>query len=253
MKVLTYLINLDGSDERLAHAKQQLDDIDWPFERISAVDGRGKPLSSFDHYDDVMARVHLGRSLLNAEIGCYLSHYHCAEKFLASDADYLIVLEDDLILSSDFKAVLQKLLNELDNRPSLDWYLLNLAPKKKKLAKDIVRIDNHDLWHAYYFPILGLGLLWSRKGAEQFLDKGKKITMPVDVFFQRWLSRNGKGLAIWPALVKPNDMDSDIWSEATNNNILRTDLENRDKTYRTKKQKRMWQDKTLAFKNKYLK
>lgn len=253
MKVLTYLINLEGSHQRLEHAKQQLDDISWDFERVPAVDGRGQPLSSFIDYNDPLAKDNLGRSLLNAEIGCYLSHYRCVSKFLASDADYLIVLEDDMTISSDFSTVLQALLDYLYNTPSLDWYLINLAPKKKKLAKDIVQINHHSLWHAYYFPILGLGLLWSRKGAEQFLREGEKITMPVDVFFQRWLSKNGKGLAVWPALVEPNDMDSDIWSEAVKNSVSRIDLEDRDKTYSIKKQKRMWQDKTLAFKNKYLK
>lgn len=57
-------------------------------------------------------------------------------------------------------------------------------------------------------------LIWSRKGAAEFIEKGKTITMPVDVFFQNWLSQSAKGLGVWPALVTPTDMDSDIWSEA---------------------------------------
>lgn len=48
MKVETYLINLDGSDERLERATQQLKDVDWAFERFSAYDGRGKELSTFE-------------------------------------------------------------------------------------------------------------------------------------------------------------------------------------------------------------
>jgi hypothetical protein len=38
------------------------------------------------------------------------------------------------------------------------------------------------LWHAFYFPIRGLGLVWSRKGAEAFIQAGKSMTMPVDIF-----------------------------------------------------------------------
>ena len=45
MKVVTYLINLDGSQERLERATQQLNQVNWPFERFSAVDGRGKDLT----------------------------------------------------------------------------------------------------------------------------------------------------------------------------------------------------------------
>ena len=34
MKVVTYLINLDGSQERLERATQQLNQVNWPFERF---------------------------------------------------------------------------------------------------------------------------------------------------------------------------------------------------------------------------
>jgi glycosyl transferase family 25 len=42
------------------------------------------------------------------------------------------------------------------------------------LAKDITNIDGMSLWHAFYFPIRGLGLVWSRQGAEAFMQAGKK-------------------------------------------------------------------------------
>ncbi len=45
MKVVTYLINLDGSQVRLNGATQ-LNQVNWPFERFSAVDGRGKELNA---------------------------------------------------------------------------------------------------------------------------------------------------------------------------------------------------------------
>lgn len=251
MKVVTYLINLDGSLERLESAKQQLNDIDWVFEKFSAFDGRGRALSSFENYDDKKAKKNLGRSLLNSEIGCYLSHYNCVLRFLESDSDYLIVLEDDIQLSADFKNVTLDLLEYLHNQDNLDWYLVNIAAKKKKLARDITIIGNHVLWNAYYFPILGLGLIWSRKGAEEFIEKSKTITMPVDVFFQNWLSRNGKGLGVSPPLATSTDMDSEIWSEATAQNIKRRELENRDWSYSMKKKKRILQNKSIAIKNLY--
>ncbi len=249
MKVLTYLINLDGSDDRLKSAKHQLDEINWQFEKFPAFDGRGKNLSSFENYNDQKAKSILGRSLLNSEIGCYLSHYHCVSTFLESDADYLIVLEDDMQLSDDFKAVTTQLLDFLYTNKDLEWYLINIAANKKKIARDITQINNHTLWHAYYFPILGLGLIWSRKGAEEFIEKGKIVIMPVDVFFQSWLSQNGKGLGIWPALVHPTDVDSDIWSEAKAQNIERRKLENRDWSYSLKKKKRILINKSVALKN----
>ena len=257
MKTLMYLINLDGSDQRLESATKQLDDIDWPFERVAAYDGRGKALSDFADYDDQQTRKNLGRSLLSSEIGCYLSHYQCAERFLQTDADFLVVLEDDMTLSADFKTIVTEILDFLyadpeSADPENSWHLINLAAKKKKLAKDIKNFNEHTLWHAYYFPIRGLGLIWSRKGAEAFIKVAKPITMPVDIFFQKWLSNNGKGLGIWPALVKPLGLDSDILGTQSSQNIKRKDKENRGFSYNIKKHKRMWQNKTTAATNLYL-
>ncbi|MEB6667788.1 glycosyltransferase family 25 protein [Acinetobacter vivianii] len=251
MKVVTYLINLDGSDQRLASATAQLQQQDWPFIRFSAYDGRGKALSEFKQYDDAEAQRILGRSLINSELGCYLSHYGCVEKFLETDADYLVVLEDDIHVLPNFKNNLQSLLDYLDQDKTLDWYVVNLAAKKKKLAKDIVQMEHYNLWHAYYFPIRGVGLVWSRKGAEEFVRLGKEIHVPVDIFFQGWLSKNGKGLGVWQPFVKPAGLDSDILGTVATQGIQRKDLEKRDASHGLKKQKRMWRDRFYAFKHLY--
>lgn len=249
MKVITYLINLDGSDERLSRAVAQLDAVNWPFERFSAYDGRGKSLSDFKEYDDHLSQKILGRSLLNSELGCYLSHLGCAEKFLSTDADYLVVLEDDMQISANFADQTQQILNYLHEHQSLDWYLVNIAAKKKKFAKDIVELGDSKLWHAYYFPIRGLGLIWSRRGAEEFLKQAKPMCKPVDIFFQSWLSGNAKGLGVWPALVKPAGIDSDILGTVASQKISRKVLEGRSASYGFKKQKRMWRDRMYALKN----
>jgi glycosyl transferase, family 25 len=249
MKVLTYLINLDGSDERLSRAVSQLEAVNWQFERFSAYDGRGKPLAEFQDYDDRLTQSLLGRTLLNAELGCYLSHVGCVEKFLETEEDYLVVLEDDMQISSDFTDKMNFVLQYLDEHKDLDWYLINIAAKKKKFSKDIAQLNDFTLWHAYYFPIRGLGLIWSRKGAEEFLKQAKPMCKPVDIFFQTWLSKNGKGLGVWPALVKPAGIDSDILGTVASQKVSRKQKENRNGSYEFKKQKRMWTDKFNAFKH----
>ena len=249
MKVETYLINLDGSHERLERATAQLQAVNWQFEHFSAYDGRDKDLASFQNYNDEQAQKILGRSLLNSELGCYLSHYGCAEKFLKTDADYLVVLEDDMKISEDFKKRVDDILKYLDEYKNSEWYLINIAAKKKKLAKDILVIENKSLWHAFYFPIRGLGLIWSRQGAQEFVELGQTMTMPVDIFFQTWLSKNGKGLGVWPALVKPAGLDSDILGTVAGEGIARKHKENRSASYAFKKQKRMWRDRFYAIKH----
>lgn len=249
MKIVTYLINLDGSDQRLEQATQQLNAVKWPFERFSAFDGRGKALTEFSQYDDQGTQELLGRRLMNSELGCYLSHYGCTEKFLTTDADYLIVLEDDMKIDDNFHQQLKAILDYLDTHKDLDWYLVNIAAKKKKFAKDITYIKTMSLWHAFYFPIRGLGLIWSRQGAQEFVQAGRTINMPVDIFFQTWLSKNGKGLGVWPALIRPAGLDSDILGTVATQGISRKEKENRAFSYGFKKQKRMWRDRCFALKH----
>lgn len=159
------------------------------------------------------------------------------------------MLEDDLKINQDFKAKLDSTIKYLEQHKNLDWYLINIAAKKKKLSKDITDIEGMSLWHAFYFPIRGLGLIWSRKGAEAFILDGEKMRMPVDIFFQTWLSRNGKGLGVWPALVSPAGLDSDILGTVAKQGISRKEKEGRGLFYGIKKQKRMWRDKFFAVKH----
>lgn len=252
MKIVTYLINLDGSSDRLTKASQQLDAQGVLFERFPAYDGRGAALSDFKDYDDMQTQKNLGRSLINSEVGCYLSHYGCVEKFLTTDADYLIVLEDDVVLSQNFSKNVMALLSYLDEHRELGWYLINLAAKKRKLTKKIVKIEDFILHYAYYFPIRGVGLIWSRQGAAEFVKIAKPICYPVDVLFQRWLSENGKGLLVWSRFVSPAGLDSDILGTVAADETSRKEKENRQSSYNWKKQKRMLQDKIYAVKHLFL-
>ena len=252
MKILTYLINLDGSQDRLASATQQLNQQGFEFTRIPAYDGRGKVLSDFQQYDDEQAQKTMGRSLLGAELGCYLSHVRCVEQFLKTDADYLVVFEDDLKLAEGSKEIINEMLEHLEylaeNR-KLDWYLINLAANKKKFSKPLMYVREHTLSQAYYFPILGLGLIWSRKGATEFLKQHFPIKMPIDNMFQSWLSQNAKGLSICAPLVVANGVESEIDSELAAQGKKRNSQENRNSLYTYYKQKRMLRDKCNAIIN----
>mgnify|MGYP001583488676 CR=1 FL=1 len=245
MKVETYLINLDGSDERLKNASEILSAQNIQFERFPAVDGRGKPLDSFENYNDEKAKQVMGRSLLNGEIGCYLSHVGCIQKFVATDADYLVVLEDDMQLVNDYKITMDSILDYLDNNQVLDWNLINIGPKKKKICTPLKNFNGHELLHAYYFPIRTIGLVWSRKGAEEFLQHGLDVYMPIDNYLQHWLSGNSKGLSVWDPLVRPSGFDSEI-------DVNRSTKKKNTLNFSVKKQLRTWKNRVVAMNNKIL-
>ena len=249
MKKQVYLINLDTSTERLTQADVQLKKYDIDYEKISAVDGRKLDVFKYPNYDSAQAWISMGRDLLGAEIGCYLSHVKCIEAFLASDADYGIVLEDDLQIDSDFLIVIDQAI-ELLNKENLDWYLINIGSNKKKISRCIKKIEGHSLLKAYYFPVLTLGLVWSRIGAQEFLSSQKKICSPIDVTLQSWLTSNAKGLSFYPALIHPTGVESDIDTPSKANSHTINARRRVGKRY--PRQKRMWLNKWAAIKNMFL-
>ena len=248
MKTDIYLINLDSSSERLKQADTELKKHNIIYKRISAVDRRQLNVHDYKNYDSKHAHQLMGRDLLGAEIGCYLSHLRCIEQFLESDADYLIVLEDDLVLTSDLPTISQKILAWLEAQ-NFNWYVMNLAANKRKISKHLYQVDHFNLLKAYYFPVLTLGLIWSRQGAEHFYQDNQIISAPIDVTLQYWLTENSKGLSVYPELVVANNVQSDI----TPTHLSTTKMKHVDNPRigkRFPRQKRMWANKWTAIKNK---
>ena len=247
MKLGVYLINLDSSADRLAQASAELRKHNIAFERISAVDGRKLDVKTFDGYNSVRSNLYTGRDLIGAEIGCYLSHKKALETFVSSEHEYALILEDDLDIIDDFNEVLASTFQYLETN-TVNWAVINVAANKKKLSKHIVDFTQHSLLHAYYFPILALGLVWTKEGARAFLSKMKEIYTPIDVEIQSWACKTGLGLSIYPAIVRPSGVDSDIDANtiAAKKDSLRVDRF-------IPKQKRLWQNKINAIKCLYFK
>lgn len=94
MKV--YLINLDERTDRLSRASKQLNGAGCEFERVSAV----KPSKDFERtYPYVTPGV----------AAIWLSHMECMERFLKTEQEYALILEDDFLLPKNLKS-LEKIL-----------------------------------------------------------------------------------------------------------------------------------------------
>ena len=250
MKIATYLINLDGSSERLASATAQLQQHGIAFERIAAVDGRKIPAAELEQlYDKKRAIQYMGRDLSPGEIGCYLSHIKAIQAFLASNADIAVVLEDDFRILHDYTAPIQKATNWLDANGHKNWHAINISNNKLKIATSLCPIalegGNSQLFHAHYFPMLATAIVWSRAGAKAFLSAGQDIFCPYDNYLRYWQTRENKGYSIFPPLLCTTEVDSDIDAAGKRKAIKR------GAAYGWAKQKRLWQDKILALRSKF--
>jgi GR25 family glycosyltransferase involved in LPS biosynthesis len=84
---VAFLINLDRRPDRWLEFNQSSSSLDIPIERFSAVDGLDLPKSELRTPSPVAA--------------CWMSHQEVAREFLEGEAEYCLVLEDDLALTKD--------------------------------------------------------------------------------------------------------------------------------------------------------
>ncbi len=105
----TWVINLDRAPERLARIAAQLRALALPFTRLPAVDARALTPEQHAALDEAAYRRKHGMTPVPGELGCYLSHVEAMRLFLASDAAFALILEDDVLLHASLPAVLQGL------------------------------------------------------------------------------------------------------------------------------------------------
>jgi glycosyl transferase, family 25 len=116
-----YLINLDRSVERLSSAERRFNAVGLPIQRIDAIDAYKEDVSVYPIDREAFQRTHGRKSIRPGEIGCYFSHLKAIRAFLASDKEFAIILEDDVLPQIELPAVLKELLALAD-----EWDIVSL-------------------------------------------------------------------------------------------------------------------------------
>lgn len=227
-ELAVYLINLDCSQERLRKMSFVLKRAGLEFQRIQAVDGRGRKPKQFEEYSQSLALQRYGRPISGPEVGCFLSHRRSVEAFLASSKQFALVFEDDIDLPPEFMTTVHSTLKCLQETMSGKWDVVNLGNPPNKYSHSIPQFlqgcETRSLRVSRYFPLGTFALLWSRSGAESFLEKTQVIYQPVDQYLRDWCARDGLGLALSPELVSVDRSQSYIrpgWSDRLKMNFLR--------------------------------
>lgn len=202
-KLWIQVINLERSVDRLKAVASGLDAVRLNWSRLRAIE---PPLHNYlDHplYNKIGIRRYLGADLRRGEIGCFLSHMYALERFLDSDAELTLVLEDDVDFSSVDLDVFNEVVSELLKMPQSSWACLNLTEIYVKWRDVLKDAERWRLYRAFYFPMLASGLIWSREGARSFLEfvRQRGIFLPVDQQIRFYLARNGLGLSLDKPLI----------------------------------------------------
>ena len=197
-KILKYVLVLDGANRFESFYSVGVPAKD--FVRYSAVDNRDDHVTD-DEFDVEFFRNRWHRDPSPAEKGCMLSHVKMWEDFVASDADWALIAEDDSLISPDAEAVVNAIITKYPQvqmvnlsdghtfkagtmNPRMDYIRLSLLSpfvhSKYRMGK---------LYGSTRLACTGLYLI-SRSGAElllkQFEDKVPGTVADDYKLYQQW-------------------------------------------------------------------
>lgn len=205
-----FVISLSDETERRAATAEHLNARGFSFEFFDAVDGRQMDVLQHPDYDGKRRRAAHGRDLKPGELGCLLSHRQLYQKMIDEDIACAFVLEDDVRLHEDMKAVLDSLLAQ-----NVDFDVVRLfgSPKvaRGKHRKIMPLYDAFSLVRLRTAPGGTHAQIISRSGAEKLLKNLQHFTFPVDTVHGRCWETGVNCYSIQPGLaVQDLSFDSAI-------------------------------------------
>lgn len=213
--MLTLVINLNRSKERLQKIRARLNELNIGFERIEAFDGSNL---SDDEYNSLtypynhQCRVRFTRELTKGEVGCFISHRKCWQKLVNSNEDYAVILEDDLHISDEAKQFLE----------NLDWLpsninLIRLSSLYRennrlyiKQRTDLNHQENYSIAKTLRYALGTQCYIISKEFARRALAMSEKFECPVDEFLFNRLFEFANTCEAWqliPSVICQNESD----------------------------------------------
>ncbi|MFC4623252.1 glycosyltransferase family 25 protein [Comamonas nitrativorans] len=212
MKIIVNFINLEKDDERCKRMQAQLENIGFPVERFSAVWWNDlTPAAQENLFSSSKNALQYYKPLANGEKGCYASHIHVWRKLLASDAQAMVVLEDDVRLHTDFSEVIHGIA-----RIGQPWDMIKLVGRsQEKVRAQRPLVAGHGLIQYARVPSLTAAYVISRAGAEKLLRTRVPFGRPVDVDLRFWFENDLHVFGVLPAAVSLDDTSeiSSIWQQ----------------------------------------
>jgi hypothetical protein len=218
----TYVINLDRRPDRWAEFQKQETLKQFPkLQRFSAVDG-----SKLDVVNDKRISLHTRGNIANkyrrsdyeintaGAIGASLSHLTIWKQFLASDAAYCVVFEDDTLVRQEDLDLINQLSSKL---PESGWDMWLLGTHRWAFSgKPLVPGNPKGWWNVNSFTGAHAYVL-SRNGAEILLKEPFPIETHIEYYITGCAKIKGlrilrhSALRMTYAAEEKENMDSDTF------------------------------------------
>ncbi|MEY3853210.1 MAG: hypothetical protein RI910_2190 [Verrucomicrobiota bacterium] len=175
-----YVINLDRDVERMASLAGSLNGLGLGYVRVPAV--LGKDVPEWEKLVDPRAYGARNRNPMPraGEVGCYLSHLKAMEVFLATDASWCVILEDDV----EVKPECVEVLAALGRRDDWDLVKLFCFHSGMPVRKRALTQSHHLVVHLTRTTSSAAYAL-NRRAAETLLRSMRPISEQVDHALER--------------------------------------------------------------------
>lgn len=217
-KVEAYVINLDEAKKRWDFMKPQVEALQMPYERVAAVEGKKLSKKFMNEIVDETSYMKFFRGTPElGTIGCSLSHERVWRKFLESDNEFALILEDDVKFDP---MKLREIVNFSIENEGL-WDILSFESNHhgypQKIAKfSSKKIDESEFLVFYMTNVKHSGAyLIGRSSAKKMLEKFYPIKMPLDHYYSRSWEFGLRFCGIEPRIVEQKFGDSQIKLEAS--------------------------------------
>jgi len=202
MKYITLVLSPEKFVERREHMSQMLNQSSIKFEFVAIDDDTVLTPESIEQIHDKQRTIDsFGRDLTRGELASTLNHLLAYRKFLDSEVELALILEDDANFdTSHFGHMVDIIAKEIDTEDP-QVYLLTpvtsyLNHNAKPLCDDFKIVKVVCAWGAGYFI--------NRAAAEKILDINDKSWIICD----DWVKYNKYGniniMAVVPPIVRPN-------------------------------------------------
>ena len=218
-KHIIFYINLLKDNDRRANMENEFHRLNISAKRLDATWWKTVPTDEANAlYSIDLNKEQYYKPLSNGEKGCYTSHIRAWKILLESDAEKIVVLEDDISLNDEFI----KILDAID-KSDQEWDMIKLIGRERneKIKSSENLLGTQKLIRYNKIPSCTTGYVLSRSGAKKLISSRIPFGRPIDIDLRFFWENDLKILGVHPAAISLADSStqSSIWTTREKNSF----------------------------------
>lgn len=173
-----FCINIADDLERRASIRRQFDALGIHVTFVEAVVGRDVAGAHEGHGANAAKhRKVSGGGLLDNEVACILSHKKALARFLGSDLEFALILEDDAVIHGDIGTFLSSV-GALGG--GLSWDVLRLFSKQQGRSYVVTTVAGFKICASLNYSFGAVANCYTRTGAQKVINCFTDFYLPFD-------------------------------------------------------------------------